>query len=385
MTTRSVVLSFVGAVALVLVARTFAGNPTPPAGPVAGTMKTLTEIEPRIPINSVNTPGDADVTYRITQPGSYYLTENLIGEPGKVGLAIAASDVTVNLNGFALLGQNGGTTAISVTSGGMISLPQDNVVVRNGHIRYWSGDAVFAAFRYGVLEDLSIDSIGGVGISVPPVGGLQVRDCRVTRANGDGVYNEGFHTVLERCLIADNNGNGVNSVNPSLTLLRTRVVGNMLTGVVAAADTSIQDSFIMDNHLGWGVEAYAETHIVGTVIRGNGGANDPQQNQTGGVLAEAPVEIRESNFGRHIGYDVDVQDTASFIADNYFGTDNPWNTLAGGDYSSFFIRNFYRFSPYRLFGQPLDPGIGELVDPDQVETNDRPHSNYYSTPGTPGQ
>jgi hypothetical protein len=385
MTLRSFILALVGAAALFLVARTFAGNPTPPAGPVAGTFKTLEQVEPRIPINSVNTPGDADVTYRITQPGSYYLTENLLGEPGKVGLAIAASDVTVDLGGFALLGQAVGTTAISVTSAGMISLPQDNVVVRNGHIRFWTGDGVFAAFKYGILEDLSIDSIGGVGLNIPAVGALQVRDCRITRCAGDGVYNEGFHTLLERCLIADNNGNGVYSVSPSLTLIRTRVVGNILTGVVASAETSIQDSFIMDNHFGWGVEAYAETHIVGTLIRGNGGANDPQQNAIGGVLAEAPVDIRESNFGRHAAYDIDVHDTASFIADNYFGTDNPWNTRAGGDYSSFFIRNFYRFSPFRIFGQPLDPGIGQLVGPDDVELNDRPHSNYYSAPGTPGQ
>ncbi|MCH8150310.1 MAG: hypothetical protein IH987_20420, partial [Planctomycetes bacterium] len=36
-----------------------AGNLNPPSGPVTPTMKTLTEVEPRIAINATNTPGDA--------------------------------------------------------------------------------------------------------------------------------------------------------------------------------------------------------------------------------------------------------------------------------------------------------------------------------------
>ena len=43
-------------------------DPTAPPGP---TMKTLDEVEPRIPISQ----GDLPLT--ITQPGSYYLTGNL--------------------------------------------------------------------------------------------------------------------------------------------------------------------------------------------------------------------------------------------------------------------------------------------------------------------
>ena len=48
---------------------------TPPAGPVASTPGP----EPRTAVNAASTPGDADSLYRITQPGSYYLTENLAG------------------------------------------------------------------------------------------------------------------------------------------------------------------------------------------------------------------------------------------------------------------------------------------------------------------
>jgi hypothetical protein len=65
-----------------------AGPIDPPAGPVQSTMKGLDQIEPRIAINAVNTPGDDDATpstFKITQPGSYYLAGNLTGETGKAG------------------------------------------------------------------------------------------------------------------------------------------------------------------------------------------------------------------------------------------------------------------------------------------------------------
>src|SRR4029077_17462440 len=74
------------------------GSLTPPGAP-APTMKTLAQIEPRIEINATNPPGDADSSFKITQPGSYYLTGNLTGVASKHGIKIAANDVTLDLMG----------------------------------------------------------------------------------------------------------------------------------------------------------------------------------------------------------------------------------------------------------------------------------------------
>jgi hypothetical protein len=66
--------------ALILVATAgllIAGPLTPPAGPVTSTYKPLSDVEPRIAINAVNTPGDSSSVFLITQPGSYYLTGNV--------------------------------------------------------------------------------------------------------------------------------------------------------------------------------------------------------------------------------------------------------------------------------------------------------------------
>ena len=75
MTTRGMMLAvlcagiIIGAVSMHFLLA-IAGNLDPPAPP-GPTMKTLDEVEPRIPI-----PGSATAaaTFTISQPGSYYLT-----------------------------------------------------------------------------------------------------------------------------------------------------------------------------------------------------------------------------------------------------------------------------------------------------------------------
>lgn len=74
------------------------GSLTPPGAPAA-TMKTLAQIEPRTPI--------AAAPFTISEPGSYYLTTNLIAATGNI-ITITTNNITLDLNGFALMG---GSTA----------------------------------------------------------------------------------------------------------------------------------------------------------------------------------------------------------------------------------------------------------------------------------
>jgi len=58
-------------------------------------MKALDQVEPRILISSTTTPGDADSVFKITQPGSYYLGQNVVGVAGKSGIELTANHVTI--------------------------------------------------------------------------------------------------------------------------------------------------------------------------------------------------------------------------------------------------------------------------------------------------
>ena len=65
-----------------------AGPLNPPAGAISSTAKTLVEVEPRTAISSTNTPGDADSQFRITAPGSYYLTGNIAGVANRKAIEV---------------------------------------------------------------------------------------------------------------------------------------------------------------------------------------------------------------------------------------------------------------------------------------------------------
>jgi hypothetical protein len=74
---------------------------TPPGAPVP-TMKTLDQIEPRIPISAL--------PFTISASGSYYVTGNLTGVVGQHGISINADNVTLNLRGFEIVGPGGAAT-----------------------------------------------------------------------------------------------------------------------------------------------------------------------------------------------------------------------------------------------------------------------------------
>ncbi|MFG0304740.1 MAG: hypothetical protein ACF8Q5_00855 [Phycisphaerales bacterium JB040] len=70
-------------------------------------MKALDEVEARRASTAEACPGDAGSVIRIDEPGSCYLTGSVFGEAGKHGIEVAASGVTIDLNGFEVVGVEG--------------------------------------------------------------------------------------------------------------------------------------------------------------------------------------------------------------------------------------------------------------------------------------
>ncbi len=185
-----------------------AGNLQPSADPNS-TMKTLDEVEPRIPIGPATTPGDAEAVFKITQPGSYYLTDNLAGQENKNGIVIAADDVTIDLCGFAFIGVPNSVDGIR-PEGYCSNVAIENGIVKgwgvNGVSTYAGGTPFSSSISYARLEGLIVSENGGYGIR-GGYGGI-IRNC-IARDNGSiGIITTNNGGVLENCTSVSNDGDG---------------------------------------------------------------------------------------------------------------------------------------------------------------------------------
>lgn len=203
-----------------------AGPLTPPAGPIASTNKPLAELEPRVAISTANTPGDSDSMFKISSPGSYYLTANVLTAPDKVGIEIASDGVTLDLNGFRIGGFPGSLDAVR-TSG----TSRTNITVKNGSVGPISGNGISLGFagdsahacrieditavncaQSGIAADDAavitrciVSDCGVYGIYLPTSG--TISDCIVTRCStGILLTNEGS---IDSCLVTENQFDGI--------------------------------------------------------------------------------------------------------------------------------------------------------------------------------
>jgi hypothetical protein len=172
-----------------------AGDLAPPPGPVGPTHKTLTQVEPRRILNNI--PGDAQYTVQITEPGSYYLTADIIGTPNRRGIAVEADDVVIDLNGFALRGPG------NLSEVGIVAIGQrTNFTIRNGTIRDWGYASlnVGGHMRHCLFEDLTIiDNIAG-SLEQSEVDNSVFRNIRV-KGTGEVGITAGDNCVINDCTV----------------------------------------------------------------------------------------------------------------------------------------------------------------------------------------
>ncbi|MBK8478444.1 MAG: hypothetical protein IPL39_19800 [Opitutaceae bacterium] len=175
------------------------GSLTPPGAP-APTMKTLDQVEARIPL-----PAGARTTpIMIAGPGSYYLTGDIMVDHD-AAIMIVGRNVTLDLNGYTI-----STTCtddpkrgfgIVVVSGSV------DVTIRNGRIRgeiTRQPDATYtgAGFQFGIyagwetgkesnpvgvtVEDVAVDGARYFGIMINGADG-RIRHCSVSHCGFEGL------------------------------------------------------------------------------------------------------------------------------------------------------------------------------------------------------
>ena len=278
-----------GAVAMLGVGSVaFGGSLTPPSGPVAPTPGP----EPRIAINATNTPGDADSVYRITAPGSYYLTGSVAGVAGRQGIEIASSSVSVDLMGYELRGVAGSLEGVNVS----VNLAV-NVTVRNGLVRDWGLDGIDfagASVVAGSVESIQSANNGAVGILVG--NGTRILGC-VARGNGGNGFDTGSGCTVADCIARDNTLDGFELAG-GCTITGCAAIGNGVDGISAGSGNVVTACAGYSND-GDGISANTDSaSITGCHARFNG--SDGIQVSSNSHLLQNTCSVNSTGAGIHV-------------------------------------------------------------------------------------
>lgn len=272
--------------------------------------------------------------FTITEPGRYYLRRNLTGVAGSNGIDVTVDSVTIDLNGFALIGVPGAARGISVGNGiGALK-------VCDGTIRGWDNYGVFASDRGGNLfSDLTVADNGLTGLVIGPHSaavrchartnafsgisatiGSSVTECTATGSAIAGF--SGTASTFEACTARSNSGSGFmltggNVVRSCVAYQNTAngircdagdaIVGNVCISNGASGISTISaGSVIRDNHVQAnlrGIEvAFAGNLVVGNSARSNTTEYDIVAGNTVGPVVDETTVATDDN--PHANYEL---------------------------------------------------------------------------------
>lgn len=197
------------------------------------------------------TPGDTPgFPVSLTQKGSYKLTSNLtIPNENTSGIIATAENVSIDLNGFSVIGVSG---AAGPSGFGIGVRTEARGVVYNGMIR-GMGDTGVQVGRFSRVEHVQV-SLNGIGVQAA---GSLIREVVATENRLEGIRIANRSTVTE-CIANDNLG----------------------SGIVGDIDVNIVGNTVMENH-GMGIVAGGSGLVLQNTVSGNGGLGLSLGSETG--------------------------------------------------------------------------------------------------------
>ena len=260
---RRIALSMLAVGMLISFAITAVAGDLEPPAPPAPTMKTLDEVEPRIPIPASATPV---ASFAINSPGSYYLTGDRRSSMN--GIEVNADNVTIDLMGHSLIGQGVGAYS------GIYMDGRSNVEIKNGTIRNFG--------NHGIHENSKASGKNHRVLNVRLMGNVL-----------HGVYIRGQKSVVKDCVAAENGGVGIDVLSKS-TIVDNTACANGGDGIYSYSSL-IKNNNVHENG-GAGIHAFAgNSRIEGNHITGDNGVG-LQIDSSGNYVNDNTVRGNGDNY-----------------------------------------------------------------------------------------
>lgn len=360
------------------------------------------------------------IPYGITEPGSYVLTQDLVlpvEQAGSDGITIAASYVSLDLNGFALLGSDAtfstpNTNANPIGQGGRggddgiaISGDRAGLQVFNGTIANWGGKGV-AGFggrdviyqRLRIINNGDIGLRGGIGAVISEVtaffnGGSGIHSDHASvitdstaQQNGDNGIQTATGGTVSRSSAYNNFGDGVD-VGQGSTVTSVSARDNRVFGFDLAKGSTIERSSAYDNGC-HGIDAITAGLVRGNVVTNNGNSTaDTCEDSDGdetfgpghGIRAGTDTQVINNLATNNFGSGIHLNGTGC-LADGNLVTDNDLFGIRTKARNSTIIRNRatgngtdYSFNASAIYGPEVNvTGVGDVS---AVTNADHPQAN----------
>jgi hypothetical protein len=200
----------------------------------------------------------------ITASGKYVLTRDIAGNGMEGAIAVHASQVEIDLNGFTISNNNGEDCIQLLNTGARLVVRNGNL--RNCHSAVWAPDGIQV-----VVEDVTVRTVGN-SINVHEVDTIAIRRVTVESTGlGDaiGIYSPGINhrAVIEDCTVRSAGGTGIAFNGGTARIRNNRVTSAGGGGIrVFGAEGSEVSGNLVVGVTGAGIEL-AATH--GSAIHGN--------------------------------------------------------------------------------------------------------------------
>ena len=322
----------------------YAGDLEPPAPP-GPTMKTLDEVEPRIPIPASATPAAAFV---INSSGSYYLSGDRAASGN--GIEVNADNVTIDLKGYSLIGPGTGTNY------GIYMNGRTSVEICNGTVRDFGDDGIYEqsyAGRGHRLICVRAVSNGDRGINLISTGNL-VKDCTAVSNADIGIYVYNGSTIVSNTAY-DNQSYGIHAGGGS-TIVSNTAYDNQSGGIYAGSGSTVtgntarkngDDGILADygcavsgntvyENQGCGIRTYGYSILTGNVARINNQSNTPNY---AGIYVLSDCLVKSNALSKNLQNNIYVYSSDNAIEENLITDCNPGNGIYFGFGGNFYANN----------------------------------------------